>query len=82
MAVKYPQTAYAGFTFVLQNEWQYVLQFCTDTASFFQPLEVSIQKYLCPVLIGIGAHEIDGEYRELLSQSAKNGGLDIHNPLD
>ena len=47
IAVKYPQTAYAGFTFVLQNEWQYILRVCADTAPFFQPLEVSIQKYLC-----------------------------------
>jgi hypothetical protein len=24
VAVRYPQTAYAGFTFCLQNKWQYV----------------------------------------------------------
>ncbi len=24
VAVRYPQAAYAGFTFCLQNEWQYV----------------------------------------------------------
>ena len=68
--------------FCLQNEWQYVLRVCVDTAPFFQPLEVSILKYFCPVLIGIGAHEIDGVYQELLSHSMKKGGLTIRNPLD
>ena len=41
-----------------------------------------IRKYLCPALIGIGAHDIDGLYRELLTQSVKKGGLAIRNPLD
>ena len=43
---------------------------------------MSIWKYLCPALIGIGAHEIDGVYRDLLSQSVKKGGLATRNPLD
>ena len=41
-----------------------------------------IQRYFCPALIGIGAHEIDGVYQELLSQSVKKGRLAICNPLD
>ena len=82
IAVKYPQTAYAGFQFSLQNEWAYVSRVVADTAPFFNPLETAIRKYFIPALIGIGAHEVDAEYRELLSQSVKKGGLAIRNPLD
>ena len=71
IVVKYPQTAYAGFTFTLQNEWQYVLRVYAYTVPFFQSLELSIWKDLCPALIGIRAHEIDGAYWELLTQSMK-----------
>ena len=81
IAAKYPQTAYARFVLCLQNEWWYVSRVCVDIAPFFQPLEVYIQKYFCSALIGIGAHEIDAVYRELLSQSVKKGGLEIRNPL-
>ena len=45
-----------------------------DTAAFFQPLEVCIQKYFRPVLIGFVVHEIDANYRELLLRSVKKGG--------
>jgi hypothetical protein len=82
IAVKYPQTAYAGFTFCLQNEWQYVSRVVADTAPFFQPLEVAIRKHFCPALLGIGAGDLNGEFRELLSQGVKKGGLAIRNALD
>ena len=82
IAVQYLQTAYVGFVFCLQAEWQYVSCAVPDTAAFFQPLEVCIRKYFCPALIGIEAHEIDGKFRELLSHRVKKGGLEIRNPLD
>ena len=53
IAVQYPQTAYAGFVFCLQAEWQYVSRVVPDTAAFFQPLEVCMWKYFCPALIGM-----------------------------
>ena len=34
VAERYPQTAYAGFTFCLQNEWQYVQRVVADTGPF------------------------------------------------
>ena len=39
VAERYPQTAYAGFTFCMQNDWQYVQQVVADTTLFFSPLE-------------------------------------------
>ncbi len=42
VAVKYLQTAYAGFAFCLQNEWQYLQHIEADTGPFFDPLEKAI----------------------------------------
>ncbi|KAL3764483.1 LOW QUALITY PROTEIN: hypothetical protein ACHAWU_009969 [Discostella pseudostelligera] len=75
VAVKYPQTAYAGFTFCLQNEWQYLQHVVADTGPFFEPLEKAIQCHFLPALLGLGAGDIDGKYRELLMHSVTKGGL-------
>ncbi len=78
----YPQTAYAGFTFCLQNKWQYVQRVVADTALFFLPLEAAIRTSFLPALLGIPLTEINGEYRQLLTHSIKLGGLAIRNPVD
>ena len=82
VAEKFPQTAYAGFTFCLQNEWQYLQRVVADTGSFFAPLETAIRRKFIPALLGIGSWEIDGDYRELLTHSVKKGGLALRNPVD
>ena len=78
----YPQTAYAGFTFCMQNEWQYVQRVVADTALFFSPLEEMIRTHFLPALLGVPLVEINGDYRQLLTHSVKLGGLAIHNPVD
>ena len=78
----YPQTAYAGFTFCLQNKWQYVQRVVADTAPFFAPLEEAIRTHFLPSLLGLPLTEIDGDYRQLLTHSVKMGGLAIRNPMD
>ena len=82
VAKKYPQTAYAGFTMVLQNEWQYVQRVVSGTSSFFQPLEAVIRREFIPALFGCAPNEISGEFRELLSHGVKQSGLAIRNPTD
>ena len=81
-AVKYPQTAYAGFCFCLQAEWQYMQRVVADTAMFFAPVENAIRKDFLPALLGIPAGEIDGDLRLLLSHGVKMAGLGIRNPVD
>ncbi len=81
-AERYPQTAYAGFTFCMQNEWQYVQRVVANTAPFFSPLEEAIRMHFLPALLGVPSVEIDGDYRQLLTHSVKLGGLTIHNPVD
>ncbi len=82
IAERHPQTAYAGFTFCLQNEWQYIQRVVADTGPFFQPLEREIRMSFLPALLGIPPTEIDGEYRQLLTHGVKQGGLAIRNPVD
>ncbi len=82
VAGNYPQAAYAGFTFCLQNEWQYVQRVTSDTAPHFAPLEVAIKTKFLPALLGIAALDLDGEFRELLTHGVKSGGIAIRNPMD
>jgi hypothetical protein len=81
VAERYPQTAFAGFTFCMQNEWQYVQRVVTDTDPFVSPLEEVIRTRFLPALLGIPSVEIDGDYRQLLTHSVKLGGLAICNPV-
>ena len=74
--------AYAGFTFVLQNEWQYVQRVVAGIGVLFAPLESMIREHFLPSLIGIPACKIDGDYHTLLSHSVKTGGLAVRNPLE
>ena len=82
VASKFPQTAYAGFTFCLQNEWQYLQRVVADTGPFFEPLEKAIRTHFIPALLGVPAEDIDGKYRELLTHSVTKGGLALRNPMD
>jgi hypothetical protein len=83
VAERYPQTAYTGFTFCLQNEWQYVQRVVANTAPFFLPLEAAIRTSFLSALLGIpSSTEIDGEYRQILTHSIRLGGLAIRNPVD
>jgi hypothetical protein len=82
VAVHYPQTAYASFTFCLQNKWQYVQRVVADTAPFFALLELEIRMSFLPALLGIPLTKIKGEYRRLLTHGIKQGGLAICNPVD
>ncbi|KAL7533156.1 hypothetical protein ACHAXR_005075, partial [Thalassiosira sp. AJA248-18] len=82
LAPRYPQTVYCGFTFCLQNEWQYVQRVVADTAPFFAPLEAVIRKEFIPALLGMPSWEMDGEFRALIANGVKSGGLAIRNPVD
>jgi hypothetical protein len=72
VAERYPQTAYTGFTFCMQNGWQYVQRVVANTAPFFSPLEEVIRTHFLPALLGV----------PLVTHSVKLGGLAIRNPVD
>ncbi|KAL7527540.1 hypothetical protein ACHAXR_002005, partial [Thalassiosira sp. AJA248-18] len=72
----------SGFTFYLQNEWQYVQRVVADTAPFFAPLETAIRNEFIPALVGMPSWDMDGKFHALLANGVKNGGLAIPNPVD
>ncbi len=82
LAGNYPQAAYAGFTFCLQNKWQYVQRVTSDTAPHFALLEVAIRTKFLPALLGVAALDLDGKFRKLPTHSVKTGGIPIRNPVD
>ena len=82
VAVKWPQTAYAGLNFVLQNQWQYAQRVVMDTGAFFDPVERALREEFIPALLGMPKEDITGRFREILNQSIKKGGLGIRNPVD
>ena len=82
IAVKFPQTVYAGFTFCLQNKWQYVQRVTSDTGAFFAPLEAAIRKHLAPAFMGIDPGDVDGDFRQVLTHGVKMGGMALRNPVD
>ena len=82
VAGNYPQAAYAGLTFSLQNEWQYVQRLTSDTAAHFATLEMAIRTKFLPALLGIAASDLDGEFRKLLTHGVKTGGIAIRNSVD
>ena len=82
LAPKWPQTAYAGLTMVLQNKWQYVQRVVRDAGSHFAPVEMAIRDAFLPALLGVPKDAISGQFRELLSITVKQGGLGVRNPVE
>jgi hypothetical protein len=82
LAGNYPQAAYTGFTFCLQNEWQYMQRVTSDTAPHFALLEVAIRMKFLPALLVIVALDLDGKFHKLLTHSVKTGSIAIRNPVD
>ena len=81
LAVKYPQAVYAGYTFCLQGEWQFLCRCTPGIAHLMQPMEHAIRTHLLPSFLGIDAVDVDIKFRELLALAAKRGGLGIRNPM-
>ena len=79
VAKRFPQTAYAGLTFSMQNEWQYVQRTVPGIAALFDPLEKEIRSNFLPVLLGVDS--ISAEMQELLGHGTKMAGLGIRNPV-
>ena len=81
VAGNYPQSAYAGFCFSLQMEWQYLSRVTEGTAHLFEPLERSIRQEFLPALLDVPPEHIGGEFRETLAMSVRNGGIGVRNPI-
>ncbi len=82
VAVRYPQSAYAGFTQSLQAEWQYLCRTVPEVGGFLQPVEDAIRDHLIPALLDVKPGEVQDDFRVLLSHGVKQGGLNIRNPAE
>jgi hypothetical protein len=80
IARRYPQTAYAGFTMSLQQEWCYIARTCPDIGALFEPVEKEIRGSFLPALLGV--EFVDADLRALVAQGVKQAGLAIRNPVD
>ena len=81
LAVKHPQSVYAGYTICLQNEWTYLCRTTPDIAHLMEPLERVLRNELLPAFLGVQKEDITNEFRELLAFGVKGGGLGIRNPM-
>ncbi len=81
IAKKFPQTAYAGMTKSLQNEWAYLQRVCGNAGELFQPIEDAIAQDFLPALFGCSAEELaESKLRPLLALPVKLAGLGIPDP--
>ena len=57
--VKYPQSAYAGLTMLLQAEWQHLSRAVPGVKGRLQPIEDAIWGKFITVLMGLTEAEVD-----------------------
>ncbi len=77
VAKRHPQTAYAGLTKSLQQEWQYLQRVVPDCGAAFQPVEDAIRTVFLPALLQATEAECQ---RELSTVSVSQAGLGLPDP--
>ena len=72
IAVKYPQSVYAGLTMLLQAEWQHLSRAVPDVEGHLQPIKDAIRGKFIPALMGLTEAEVvDNDMRALFANSVK-----------
>ena len=72
IAVKYPQSAYAGLTMSLQAEWQHLSRAVPGEEDHLQPIKDAIWGKFIPALMGqTEAEVVDDNMRALFANSVK-----------
>ena len=69
VVVRYPQTAYDGFTQSLQAEWQYLCRCMPGVEKHLGPVEDAIHRHFIPALLEVNCNEASEEFRQLLLNS-------------
>ena len=73
-----PQSAYAGLGMPLQLEWHYLQKTVPEVGTVIGPIEEALREKNFPALFG--GEEINSNFRKILVQSVKHGGLGIPDP--
>ena len=79
VAIRYPQTAYAGLSKSLQSEWQYVQRVTPNLEQAFAPLETAIAEIFLPALLDSSVEEA-ARLRPLIALPVRHGGLGLPDP--
>ena len=79
VAVKFPQSAYAGLVHSYQHEWQYLQRVTAGVSNAFAPVEQAIVEEFIPNLLQM-TPETSKKFRPLLALPVRHGGLGISDP--
>jgi hypothetical protein len=80
IAVRFPQTSYAGLVSSLQFKWQYICRVVTGAGQYLEPVELALCKKFIPALLQV-SEPVDDVFCQLLSHGVKMGGIVIKNPV-
>jgi hypothetical protein len=78
IAVRFPQTDYAGLLSSLQAEWQYICCVVPRAGQYLEPVELTLCEKFIPVLLQV-SEPVDDVFCQLLSHRVKMGGIAIKN---
>jgi hypothetical protein len=79
VALRFPQTAYAGLAKSLQSEWQYLQRVLPNAGPAFAPVEEALATQFLPALLQ-EPEEIGPSFRDLLALPARKAGLGVPDP--
>jgi hypothetical protein len=80
IALRFPQTAYAGLASSLQAEWQYICRIVPGEEHYLGPIETAICEKFIPALLQV-SNPVNDTFCQLLLQGVKFGGLALRNPV-
>jgi hypothetical protein len=80
IAVRFPQTAYAGLVSSLQAEWQYICCVVPGTGQYLELVESALCEKFIPALLQV-SEPVDNVFCYLLSHGVKMGAIAIENPI-
>ena len=75
---RHPQSAYAGLGMLLQYEWQYLQRTDLGVSTLMGLIEEALREKFFPSLFG--GEEITSDFRKILGDIVKHGGLGILDP--
>jgi hypothetical protein len=78
IAVRFPQTAYAGLVSSLQAKWQYICHVVPGAGQYLEPVELALCEKFIPALLQV-SEPVDDVFCQLLSHGVKMGGIAIKN---
>ena len=76
---RHPQSAYASMGMLLQLKWHYLRSTVPELDTLMGPIEKALrEKFFCTLF---GGENITADFRKILGHIAKNGSLDIPDPI-